>query len=395
MTWEQVSAGAVQCCRTLWQAGFDAYPVGGCVRDTLLGRMPGDWDVTTSALPEQVTALFEHVVQTGVKHGTVTVVLEDEHIEVTTFRGESGYSDGRHPDAVRFDATLEQDLARRDFTINAMALAPDGTVIDLFGGLADLDKKIIRCVGQPEQRFAEDGLRMFRAVRFGAQLGFELTQDTIEAIHSCARGAERIAAERVRVELEKTLCSDRPEEAIQFFLLGLMTRWAKGAPTDLGCLQHLPAAPLVRWAGLCAGLLQNECIEKAADFLEGLRLDRRTIHACEAGEMLWRSGLPDNDTDWRRALARYGTDSCRAGAAVETVCGQGSVLDQLEQIIAQRPCISAEGLALSGGALFGMGLRGEQIGRAQRWLLEHVLVCPEDNLSEILKLKLKEFLSHS
>jgi len=382
----------MHCCRTLWRAGFESYPVGGCVRDMLLGRVPGDWDVTTRARPEQVTGLFDHVIQTGVKHGTVTVILEDEHIEVTTFRGESSYSDGRHPDAVHFNATLEQDLARRDFTINAMALAPDGTVIDPFGGQADLDGKVIRCVGRPEQRFMEDGLRMFRAVRFGAQLGFALTGETKRAIQSCAPHARNIAAERVHVELKKTLCSDKPACAAQFFSLGLMNRWAKGEPADICCLIHLPAEPLLRWAGLCAGMLRSGCIEDAAAFLEGLRLDRRTIHACRAGEKLWRSGLPGNDADWRRALARYGTDGCRAAAAMETVCGLKGVLDKLEQVIAQRPCVSVEGLALSGGALFDMGLRGEQIGRAQHWLLEHVLACPEDNLSEILRLKLKEFL---
>lgn len=387
MTWEQVSAGAVQCCRTLWQAGFEAYPVGGCVRDMLLGRKPGDWDVTTSALPEQVTDLFNHVIQTGVKHGTVTVILEDEHIEVTTFRGESGYSDGRHPDAVRFDATLEQDLARRDFTINAMALAPDGTVIDLFGGLADLKGGILRCVGDSVRRFEEDGLRMFRAVRFGAQLGFELTQDTIEAIRSCARGAERIAAERVRVELEKTLCSDRPEEAIQFFSLGLMTRWAKGVPTNLSCLQRLPAVPLVRWAGLCAGLMAGDCIETVELFLRELKLDGVTIRACEIGLELWQRGLPADDAGWRRLLADHGKDACRAAAAMT---GEGA-LSRLDAVLAQNPCVRVEQLALSGGELFDLGLRGEQIGRTQRFLLEHVLVHPEDNRAEMLKAKQKEF----
>ena len=360
--------------------------MGGCVRDMLLSRVPGDWDVTTSALPEQVTDLFGHVIQTGVKHGTVTVILGNEHIEVTTFRGESGYSDGRHPDVVCFDATLEQDLARRDFTINAMALAPDGTVIDLFRGLTDLKGCILRCVGDPARRFEEDGLRMFRAVRFGAQLGFELTQDTIEAIRSCARGAERIAAERVRVELEKTLCSDRPGAAVQFFALGLMSRWAKGIPTSLGCLHCLPAEPLLRWAGLCAGLLRNGCIEDTAAFLESLRLDRRTTYACGAGEKLWRSGLPDNDTDWRKVLARYGTDGCRSAAAMT---GEGT-LNRLDAVLAQNPCVRVEQLALSGGDLFDMGLRGEQIGRAQSVLLEHVLVHPEDNHAEILRSKRKE-----
>lgn len=386
-----MSGGAAQCCRTLWDAGFAAYPVGGCVRDLLLGRKPGDWDVTTNALPEQVMTLFECVIPTGVKHGTVTVIVDGEHMEVTTFRGETGYSDGRHPDAVRFDATLEEDLSRRDFTINAMALAPGGAVIDLFGGRDDLDGRIIRCVGDPVRRFGEDSLRMFRAVRFGAQLGFELEEETIEAIRTCARGAEQIAAERVRVEVEKTLCSARPEAAMQFFSFNLMTRWANGCPTDLRSLSLLPAEPLLRWAGLCARLMVGGCIETVEAFLRELKLDGATIRACNTGLELWQRGLPDDDAGWRKRLADYGTDSCRAAAAM----AGAEVLCRLEAVLSQNPCVRVEQLALSGGDLAGMGLKGVQIGAAQRFLLEHVLARPEDNRAEILNLKLEEFAAHS
>jgi len=391
MLWKQVSPNAARCCRVLWQAGFEAYPVGGCVRDLLLNRVPGDWDVTTSALPEQVMSLFDHVIQTGVKHGTVTVILEDEPIEVTTFRGESGYSDGRHPDAVHFDATLEQDLARRDFTVNAMALAPDGEVIDRFGGRADLDAKIIRCVGDPVRRFGEDGLRMFRAVRFGAQLGFKLTEETIEAVCVCAHGAEHIAAERVRVEVEKTLCSARPACVKQFFSFGLMERWAGSRPTNLIYLSRLPAEPLLRWAGLCARLMAGGCIEAPEMFLRGLKLDGATIRACDTGLKLWQQGLPADDAGWRRLLADHGTDSCRAAAAMaapEALC-------QLEAVLAQHPCIRVEQLAISGGELARRGLKGTQIGAAQRYLLEWVIDHPADNRADVLRLKSEEFLNRS
>ena len=390
MLWEQVSAGTARCCRTLWGAGFDAYPVGGCVRDLLLGRTPGDWDVATSARPERVMEIFEHVVPTGVKHGTVTVILENESIEVTAFRGESGYSDGRHPDAVRFDAALEEDLSRRDFTINAMALAPDGKIVDLFGGQTDLKNRVIRCVGRPEQRFTEDALRMFRAVRFAAQLGFQPTQETAAAIRTCAGGAERIAAERVRVEVDKTLCSDRPAYATQFFSFGLMTRWASACPADLQCLSRLPAEPLLRWAGLCARLMAEKCIATVGEFLRMLKLDGATIRACAEGWSLLQQGLPEDDAGWRRALAAYGTDGCRAGAAM---AGMQTLL-RLERVLAQDPCVRVEQLVLSGGELARMGLQGARIGVAQRFLLEHVLSKPEDNRAEVLALKLEEFLAH-
>ena len=206
-------APVAACCGALRRAGYEACPVGGCVRDLLLGRAPGDWDIATSARPEAVTARFERTVPTGLKHGTVTVLLGGMALEVTTFRGESGYSDGRHPDRVTFGVGLREDLARRDFTINAMALAPDGSVLDPFGGRADLARRLIRCVGEPERRFTEDALRMLRAVRFAAQLGFSLEARTAAALASCAPLLERVSGERIRAELEKTLLSPHPSLA--------------------------------------------------------------------------------------------------------------------------------------------------------------------------------------
>ena len=162
LDWARIPGPVRACCAALWEAGHAAYPVGGCVRDLLLDRAPGDWDAATSALPWEVQALFPRTVPTGLRHGTVTVLLDGMPIEVTTFRGESGYSDGRHPDRVIFGVGLEADLARRDFTVNALALGPEGGVIDRFGGLSDLDGRRVRCVGDPDRRFREDALRMLR-----------------------------------------------------------------------------------------------------------------------------------------------------------------------------------------------------------------------------------------
>ena len=171
-----------RCCQALHAAGFQAYPVGGCVRDLLLSRPPQDWDVCTSALPSQVQALFPHTVPTGLAYGTVTVVLEGGTVEVTTFRQEDGYGDGRRPDAGSFVSALAADLSRRDFTINAMAMAPDGQLLDPFGGRGDLQRRCVRCVGKPELRFREDRLRMFRAIRFAAQLDFQLEGQLLQAL---------------------------------------------------------------------------------------------------------------------------------------------------------------------------------------------------------------------
>ena len=191
--------------------GYEAYAVGGCVRDTLLGRTPGDWDITTSAAPQQVKAIFRKTVDTGIQHGTVTVILDHVGYEVTTYRIDGDYADSRHPSEVTFTSNLEEDLKRRDFTINAMAYNEKTGLKDCFGGYEDLQKGIIRCVGDPKERFGEDALRMLRAVRFSAQLGFSIEKKTWQALCELAPSLVHVSKERVQVELTKTLLSDRPE----------------------------------------------------------------------------------------------------------------------------------------------------------------------------------------
>lgn len=197
--------------RTIEDAGFEAYAVGGCVRDFLLKKTPNDWDITTNALPKEVKKLFRRTVDTGIAHGTVTVLLKKDSFEVTTYRLDGKYSDNRHPDKVEFTRSLEEDLKRRDFTINALAFSPDKGLIDLYGGVDDLDKKIIRAVGDPHERFSEDALRILRAFRFSAQLDFVIDPDTLKAARSLKENLRLISAERIRDELTKLLKSDHPE----------------------------------------------------------------------------------------------------------------------------------------------------------------------------------------
>ena len=187
---------------TLLENGYEAYAVGGCVRDVLLGRKPGDWDITTSAKPEQVKKLFRRTIDTGIQHGTVTVMLEKEGFEVTTYRIDGEYEDSRHPKCVEFTTNLVEDLKRRDFTINAMAYNHVAGIVDEFGGMEDLKRKRIVCVGDPQERFKEDALRMLRAVRFSGQLGFEIEENTKNAIQILAPTIQNISAERIRVELD-------------------------------------------------------------------------------------------------------------------------------------------------------------------------------------------------
>lgn len=206
---------------TLNAAGFEAYAVGGCVRDALLNRTPLDWDITTSARPDDVMKLFRRTVPTGVQHGTVTVLVKKESYEVTTYRIDGKYEDARHPKEVTFVASLAEDLKRRDFTINAMAYHPDEGLVDLFDGRADLEAGIIRAVGEAKERFREDALRMLRAVRFAAQLDFTIEDKTAQAIRALAPSIDKISAERIRVELVKLITSDHPEKLLTAYEYGI------------------------------------------------------------------------------------------------------------------------------------------------------------------------------
>ena len=206
---------------TLQLHGFEAYAVGGCVRDSILGREPGDWDITTSAMPEETKALFDKTFDTGIEHGTITVLLNHEGYEVTTYRIDGKYEDSRHPKEVTFTRNLKEDLLRRDFTINAMAYNDKDGIVDIFGGMQDLEKHMIRCVGNARERFSEDALRILRGVRFAAQLGFEIDEETKEGMKLLAPTLENISAERIQVELVKMLTSDRPELIRTAYELGI------------------------------------------------------------------------------------------------------------------------------------------------------------------------------
>lgn len=345
----------------LCAAGFPAYYVGGCVRDRLLGRPVHDWDVTTAALPEEVMALFEHCVPTGIRHGTVTVFLDGAQAEVTTFRTEGVYLDGRHPSEVRFVRTLAEDLSRRDFTINAMAMDADGNVTDLFGGRDDLARRCIRCVGDPEKRFREDALRMLRAYRFSAQLGFALDAATAGAVERCAPLAAALSMERIRDEMEKTLLSPCPQVLRTMAEAGLLKAAGIDALPELDWLAELPAEPSVRWAGL----------KVLYPALEPSRL-RLPSRLCSLIGRAASAYCPQLDRlALKRCIAAHGWDAAAAAAALS------GTVPTLEDIRAGGECVTLRQLAV-GGRDFP-ALHGPQIGRVLNALLAHVLLHPEDN----------------
>ena len=376
----------------LTRRGYAAYMVGGCVRDMLIGRRPLDWDICTAALPEEVAAVFPRSRPTGVKHGTVTVCIHGAHAEVTTFRSDGVYTDHRRPDSVRFVGALKDDLARRDFTVNALALPLSGEVVDLFGGKRDLENKLLCCVGDPNKRFEEDALRMLRAFRFAAVLGFEIEANTLQAIKSNAPLAAALAKERVRAEIERILLSPAPETISDMAVAGLLRDLVHETATlpDLSVLKRLPKKSKLRWAGLCILLEKSAAIDGAAELLTALRLDSVTIRCCSAGCNLVKNGAPADEIAWKRLLAAYGTETADcAAAASEVLFGVGHFL-RLKAVIKSGDCYSLGQLAVTGDDLAKLGFAGPKLGATLWELLDHVIMHPGDNeKAQLMKLAVR------
>lgn len=352
-------------------AGHRAVLAGGCVRDNLLGRRPSDWDIASSASPEEVLALFPRCVPTGIKHGTVTVLSGGGSVEVTSFRAEGGYSDHRRPDSVSFGCPLEADLARRDLTVNAMAMDAAGEITDPFGGRDDLRRRLLRCVGEPERRFDEDALRMLRTVRFSAQLGFEIEPRTLEAIRALAHLASGLSAERVRDELLKTLRSPAPGLVWQLVDLGLLD--ACLAPGDASAPREaLDVLPIyARLAHFCRGLELGGYIMSTDRFLAALRFDGETLRRTASAVEVLKSG----SRDWKRLLRDHGEAAVLAAHPKNRA---------LRAVLRSGECWELSSLAIGGRELAALGYSGPELGRELRRLLDHVIDCPADNRADIL-----------
>lgn len=362
----------------LQSAGYAAYVVGGCVRDTILGDKPKDWDVTTSALPDEVKLVFQDlpVVETGIRHGTVTVLAGEKRmpIEVTTFRTEFGYSDNRRPDKVKFVADIKEDLSRRDFTINALAFNGKDEIIDLFGGRYDIKKRLIRCVGDPELRFDEDALRILRALRFSAVLGFEIEKNTASAIHSKRGLLKNIAAERIFSEFKQLLCGKDAARVLCGFFDVIAEFLPETEPIDNRTLRAVAASG--QSAELRAAiLLRGRKISDAEAALRRLKPDNKFVNNVVA--LIERCGgeLPDTDGGIRRRLCECGADMFlrlldmrRAYAIADAdefeLCRIDSVMRAVQETIDSGECFALKDLAIGGGDCIALGLKGREIGRA-------------------------------
>ena len=420
--------------QTLETAGYEAYAVGGCVRDSVLGRIPADWDITTSALPEQVKELFHRTIDTGIEHGTVTVMMDKEGFEVTTYRVDGEYRDHRHPEQVNFTGELKEDLRRRDFTINAMAYNDRCGMVDAFGGIEDLKHGVIRCVGVARERFEEDALRILRAVRFAAQLGFEIEKETADAARTLAGNLKDISAERIQTELVKLLVSPHPEMLRTAYELGI-TRvvlpefdvmmetpqhhphhmYSVGEHT-LKALEFTDPEKVLRLSVLFHdfGKPQTRTTADGVDHFHGhakisaqetvrimrrLKFDNATMDQVKR-IVLYHDVRPQPDErQIRRLLHRAGEDIFPGlfqvmGAdilaqseyrKIEKLVNLERVHQVYDEILKRKDCISLKNLQVTGKDLIAAGMEpGKKIGEILNQMLEDVLETPEHNEREYL-----------
>ena len=397
---------------TLWNSGYDSYIVGGCVRDSILKRNPNDWDITTEAEPNEIIKLFDKVVLTGVKHGTVTVILDKEQYEVTTYRFDGEYEDGRHPQQVKFVKDLKEDLARRDFTINAIAYNERKGIVDYFGGIKDLNKKIIRTVGDPEKRFSEDALRMVRAVRFSSQLNFDIEDETFKSIKRLAFNINKISKERIRDEFNKIILTDfgRFEELINTNLLEYIIPEMKEIYNYIKkntflSMKAIDTKIYLRLAMLLYRLENiknkelylkcnyNEALaENVQEILKRLRYDNETIKKIVTLITYYDYNFTE-EKSIKRLLNKIGYELTKDLIKIkradilyekekdvrEDLISISIIEDKLKTIINENQCFSLKNLNISGKDLIDMGFdKGKKIGEVLEHLLNEVI---DDNIS--------------
>ena len=385
----ELNQEALSIIETLESAGFEAYAVGGCVRDSLLGLVPKDIDITTSARPEQVKALFPRTFDTGIEHGTVTVLMRNGGYEVTTFRTDGKYTDHRRPDHVEYALSLEDDLSRRDFTINAMAYHPEKGIIDLFGGREDLRRGVIRCVGRAEERFTEDALRMLRAIRFSARLGFVIDEEASQAISHLAPTLTYVSRERVWEELKKTLISPHSDYLERMIGLGLGPYVDPAfAKTELLELKGLPE--LVEDLNVRAALMLYRFGEaEAGRILRRLKTDNETRHQVCLLIAHIQDKPASSGKEARQLMRQVGREEARRlgelqyGAHLitkeeytlqsEFLCGEMSAPVSLKEL-----AVTGRDLIEAGGE------QGPSLGVHLSWLLDQVIDDPAKNNRETL-----------
>ncbi len=362
--------------------GYEGYIVGGCVRDAIMGIPPHDWDMTTSAKPEEVKSIFSHTFDTGIKHGTVTVVLNKNNYEITTYRIEGEYDDCRHPNDVSFTTDLHEDLLRRDFTMNAIAYNEEEGYVDIFGGIGDIEKGIIKGVGEAEERFREDALRMLRAVRFSAQLGFEIEEKTKQALIDNCHLIEKISAERIREEITKLLISKHYEKSVFLWETGLLEHISKEINSSIkGHEEELVESigkAIKNVSILFALLLRFVEPSHVKNIMKDLKFDTKTLKETDCICRYLKDGVPANRVDVRKMASIIGSDNFMLLMETQKACG-----------------ICKADWAISGDDIKALGIEnGKKIGEILKAMLEKVLEKPDINEKEqLLEIIEKEYLN--
>lgn len=453
-----IPVGAQYIIEKLNSAGYEAYIVGGCVRDSILGKIPNDWDITTSATPYEVKEIFERTIDTGIQHGTVTILVDknivskdpkfmDYAFEVTTYRVDGEYEDHRRPNSVEFTTSLEEDLKRRDFTINAMAYNQNEGVIDIFGGMDDLKNGVVRCVGNPSDRFDEDALRILRAVRFAAQLGFVIDEATRQAMSKQAKFLADISAERIQVELTKLITSNHPDMIREAFELGLtkvilpefdvMMETEQNNPNHkytvgehtIKVMANVPADMVLRYSALLHDVGKPACKTTGEDGVDHF-YGHQEAGAKMARKILRRLKLDNNTIDrtcnlvlhhdyfltdmkqgsaFRRFVGKLGMENFMDYTVIRQadISGQSDynldqklasldVMKALYQIaIDENQCIKISDLVIGGKELMELGMSpGREMGQMLHYLLERVLEEPELNHKDKLITLVKDKLNN-
>lgn len=381
---------AVNIIKTLEKAGFEAYIVGGAVRDMLLGMSPTDYDITTNALPEDIIAHFSKVLKTGIKHGTVTVISDGNQVEVTTFRTETGYSDNRHPDKVSFATSLEDDLSRRDFTVNAIACDSIGNVIDLFSGIHDLENRTLRTVGNPTERFKEDALRILRLFRFSAKLGFSIEPETYNAAIELSSELANLSKERIFSEIKSLLTTENPEAVFPLIscgglkFIGLNKPNTKKAEEKLCAVSKSLPQRFTALLWLC---------NTDSSTLQKLKSDNKLRELCELRLKSLEYNLPTDIPAAKRFLNVFSEESVADILELhEILLGNDtrSSAELLNEVIKSKEAYSIKMLNINGNDLKKLGITGIAVGETLNRLLNLVIEQPHLNEKQILLSLLKE-----
>lgn len=434
-----IPQGAIAIINQLQKCDFEAYLVGGCVRDMIMGVTPHDWDITTSATPEEVKFLFTKVIETGIQHGTVTVVLEDDQYEVTTFRLDGKYSDGRRPDSVEYTRNLIQDLSRRDFTMNAIAYNPTtGGFIDPFNGQKDIERKAIVCVGDPNQRFQEDGLRILRAIRFSSKLNFYIRNDVDDSMILNVDRIQNISYERINSEITKCLLSENPSTIMEYpeILTKVIPEFIPTIDYDQNSIWHsktlydhmkyaLMASSFfdkdvdlsVRLAVMLHDISKPDCMtlgedghshfkghgvlcaKTAKDILQRLRYDHETVEKVYELILYHDVFINEDKKSIRKWLNKIGEAQLKRLLVIrecDLIAQNPEFFDErrqkvirirnlLEEVLSEKPCVKITDLAINGRDIMNLGVpEGKEVGNILKYLLSRIIENPEKNNREEL-----------